>query len=262
MSKQVTYSVFTKEWKTMPLPQLGEFLKNLGVDGVEFPVRPGYQVEPDNVRDLPRAARQLGDCGIKICSVAGPTDEATIAACAEAGVPTIRTMAHIAPGENYLDAEARFQREYDALIPLLEEYGVQIGIQNHFGRFVANAVGLRRLTEKYDPKHIAVVWDACHEALDGGLPDLALDAVWSHLCMVNLKNGYWKRTTGPEAEYAQWSPYWTSGRHGLASWPAVADELKSRNFGGVICLCAEYSDHDAAERLIADDVAFFRSLFQ
>jgi sugar phosphate isomerase/epimerase len=261
MTEGIDFSVFTKPWQTLSLSQLGELIRDLGFDGIEFPVRPGYQVEPENVRDLPRAAKRLAEFGVKICSVAGPTDEATIAACAEAGVPTLRVMARIADGESYLDAEDRFRREYDVLVPLLDQYGVQLGVQNHCGRFVANAVGLMRLVHDYDPSHVGVVWDAAHEALEGGLPDLALDTAWSHLCMVNLKNAVRQRTSGPEAEVAQWKVYWTSGRQGLASWPRVAEELKARSFQGVVCLTAEYSDHDAVERLIAEDMAFARALF-
>jgi sugar phosphate isomerase/epimerase len=261
MTQGITYSVFTKPWPTLPLPQLGEFVQRLGFDGVELPLRPGYQVEPNHAQGLFRAARQLSEFDVKILSVAGPTDEATIAACAEAGVPTIRAMAKIGAEERYLEAEARLLREYDALVPLLDEYGVRLGLQNHCHRYVNQAIGLRRLVEKHAPQHIGVVWDAAHEALGGGPPDLALDAIWSHLCLVNLKNGFWRRTTGPEADCAQWSVYWTSGRHGLASWPRVAQELKSRDYDGVICLTAEYSARDAANHLIAEDLAFARSLF-
>jgi sugar phosphate isomerase/epimerase len=261
MSEKIAYSVFTKPWKTEPLTCLAEFVSELGFDGIELPVRPGFQVAPENVRrDLPIAAKKLAEFGLKIYSVAGPTDEATIIACAEAGVPVIRTMARIGD-EGYLEAEARLQRDYDALVPLLEKYGVTIGVQNHCNRFVANAVGLLRLIGKYDPKHIAAVWDPAHEALNGGLFDLALDAIWSHLCMVNLKNGLWKRTNGPEAEYAEWDTYWTSGRQGLASWRFAVGELRLRGYEGVVCLTAEYSDEEAVERLIAEDLATAKALF-
>jgi sugar phosphate isomerase/epimerase len=259
MSHQIGFAVFTKPWK-MPLDELGAFISGLGFDGIELPVRPGYQVEPETVSELPKAARVLGEHGVKIYSVAGPTDEATIAACAEAGVPIIRTMVRIGE-DGYLATEARTQREYDALIPLLDRYGVQIGVQNHCDRFVCNAMGIRHLIERYDPKHICAVWDAAHNALNGGDPELAIDIVWSHLRMVNLKNAIWLRTTGPEAEYVRWKHYWTSGRQGLASWPRVAAELKRRSYCGPICLTAEYSDHDAVDRLIAEDIAFARSLF-
>lgn len=262
MIGKVLFSVFTKPWRTLPLARLGEMVSGLGFDGIEFPLRPGYQVEPENVADLPRAAKRLAEFDVRILSVAGPTDEATIAACAEAGVPIIRVMARVNEGENYLDAEARFRREYDALVPLLDKYGVKLGVQNHCGRFVGNGVGLRRLIEKYDPAHIGAVWDAAHEALAGGPLDLALDTVWSHLCMVNLKNALWQRTNGPEAARAQWKIYWTSSRHGLASWSQVSAELKARNFEGIVCLTAEYSDREAVDRLIAADFAFTRSIFE
>ncbi len=258
---KISYSVFTKPWKNLSLEQLGEFVAGLGFDGIEFPVRPGYQVEPENVEKLPDAAKVLGKFGVKIFSVAGPTDEATIAACAEAGVPTIRVMAGINKEESYVEAEARYRKTYDALVPLLDKYGVQLGIQNHFGRFVANAVGLRQLVVAYDPRHIAIVWDAAHEALNGNSLDLALDVVWPYLCMVNLKNAYWKRANGPEAEVAAWRVHWTAGCHGQASWPNVVQDLKSRGYEGVVCLPAEYSDEAAVERLISQDIAFVRRLF-
>lgn len=89
----IRFSVFTKPWKTRPLEELGRFVHELGV---------------------------------RVFSVAGPTDEATIAACAESGVPTIRVM-------------------------------VAIGVQNHDGGFVCNAMGLRHLIAGYDPRRIQAV---------------------------------------------------------------------------------------------------------
>jgi sugar phosphate isomerase/epimerase len=197
---------------------------------------------------------------VRIASVAGPTDEATIAACAEAGVPTIRIMARIGEG-GYLATESQLRQTYDALLPLLEQYGVQIGVQNHCNRFVANAEGLRALIGDYDPTYVGAVWDAAHNALQGGEHEYAIEMIWSHLCMVNLKNAFWRRVNEPEAEVAEWQSYWTSGRQGLASWPRVASELQRRGYAGVVCLTAEYSDHDAVDRLVAEDLAFAKSLF-
>jgi len=257
----IVYTVFTKPWKR-PLPELGAFISGLGFDGIELPVRPEFQVEPGNVgTDLPKAAKLLGEFGVTISSVAGPKDEATIAACAEAGVPVIRVCENVGRDEDYLVAETRLQKEYDQLVPLLDKHGVTPGVQNHCDRCIAHALGLRHLIEKYDPKHVAAVWDPAHCALDGEIPELALDLVWSHLCMVNLKNALWQRQNGPEAEVAQWRHYWTSGRQGLCSWPKVVQELKKRDYQGVVCLTAEYSDHDAVDRLIAEDLVFAKSLF-
>lgn len=262
-SNPVAFSVFTKPWK-MPLLELAHFIHGLGFDGIELPVRPGYQVLPENVtRDLPPAVELLADHGLKVFSVTppgGPLGEPFIAACAEAGVPVIRVMAPIGE-DGYLVSVARLQREYDALLPLLDKHGVQLGVQNHCDRMVCNAMGLRHLIERYNPRLIGAVWDAAHNALNGEEPEMAIDIVWSHLCMVNLKNAFWRRVTGPEAKDVAWRPWWTTGAQGLASWPRVAAELRRRAYRGVVCLTAEYSDEASVDRLITQDIVFVRTLF-
>jgi sugar phosphate isomerase/epimerase len=68
----IRFSVFTKPWKTMPLPDLGEHVARLGFQGIELPVRPGFQVPPEKVGlGLPAAAKRLAEQGVRIESVAG-----------------------------------------------------------------------------------------------------------------------------------------------------------------------------------------------
>lgn len=258
-----TFAVFTKPWPTLSLEGLATHVRGLGFAAIELPVRPGFQVQPEGAaRDLPRAAAILGANGVRIASVAGPADEATIAACGASGVPFLRTMAPVAAHESYTQAEARIRSDLDRLLPALERYGVCLVVQNHCGRYVPNALGLRALLAGYDPQRVGAVWDAAHEALAGMPCELGLDVIWPHLRMVNLKNGYWQRTSGPEAPLATWRPYWTDGFHGLADWPRVASELRSRGYRGVVCLTAEYSDAAAVDRLIAADLAWARKLLE
>lgn len=255
------YTVFTKPWK-MPLADLGRFVRNLGFDGVELPVRSGFPVTPETVADgLPAAARTLGEFGLRIGSVAAEATEPVIAACGEAGVPIVRICVPIPPEKDYLTAIEDFQRQWDALVPALDRSGVALGIQNHCNRFITHAMHLHHAIGRYDPKHVCAVWDAAHNALQGEDVELALDVVWSHLRLVNLKNAYWRRVNGPEAEAARWKHYWTSGRHGLADWARVARALARRGYRGDLCLTAEYSDASVVDRLIAEDLAYARTLF-
>jgi len=259
---QVAFTVFTKPWK-LSLPDLAYHVAGLGFDGVELPVRPGYPVTPDNVEErLQEAVRILGDLGLRIASVAGPTDERTFSACQAAGVKVVRICAGVRSEELYLSGVERIQREFDALVPLLERYGVTLGLQNHYGNHdVCNAMGLRHLASKYDGKHIGLVWDAGHNGLEGEAPETAIDIVWSQLCMVNLKSGFWRRVNGPESEIAEWGAHWTTGRQGRANWSRVAAELRRREYRGAVCLTAEYTDESAVDRLIAEDISFARSLW-
>lgn len=261
MDGQLRFTVFTKPWR-MPIGELGAFVGRLGFTGVELPVRPGFQVEPEDVgRGLPEAAKILADRGVAIGSIAGPTDERTIAACAEAGVPVIRICVGIPKETDYFTAISEYRRQWDALVPLLDRHGVTLGIQNHCGRFLANAMGIHHAIAQYDPRHIAAVWDPAHCALVGEIDSLALDILWGRLCIVNLKNAIWRNSEGPEAAQAKWSVYWTSGRQGLADWSGVARLLRERGWSGDICLSAEYADHDSVDRLIAEDIAFAKLCF-
>src|SRR4051812_39878338 len=55
-----TWSVFTKPWREPQVGALGDLVAGMGFDAVELPVRPGYQVTPDEVSTaLPAAAREL-----------------------------------------------------------------------------------------------------------------------------------------------------------------------------------------------------------
>ncbi len=261
MSNSIKFSVFTKPWKKIPVPALGDMVHRLGFEGIELPVRLGFQVEPASIaRDLPVAHKQLQECGVGIFSVATtPTPEA-IRTCGKLGIPIIRVMVEIG-SDGYMATERRTQQEYQALVPLLRDAGVTLGVQNHNGNFVANAMGLRHLLEPFDPKIIGAVWDVAHNAINGESLDLAIDIIWSHLSMVNFKNAFWQRKNGPEADVAAWEVFWTSGRHGQASWPQVVTLLKQRGYAGVVCLPAEYTDEAAVDRLIAEDIAFAKSLF-
>jgi sugar phosphate isomerase/epimerase len=257
-------AVFVKPWKSLSLEELGAHLQHIGFDAIELPVRPGFACQPETIEEaLQRAVKILGDYGVAILNVTADLpldDERLYAACARAGVPMNRVMFRL--GENdYWAAEQTARQQLDLALPLCEQYNVQIGIQNHVGRYVGvHELGLHHLVRGYNPLHVGIIWDAAHNALAGMEPEPALEVVASHLCMVNLKNAFWQRINGPEAEVAEWKVYWTAGRHGLASWSRVVAKLKAMHYTGPICLTAEYSDPDRIDPLIVEDLAFARSL--
>lgn len=264
MNANQPLAVFVKPWKTLSLPELGEKLQGLGVQWIELPVRPGFACQPESIeQDLPHAANVLGDYGVRILNVAADLpldDERLYAACASAGVDLNRAMFR-RRDNTYWEAEAEARRSLDAALPLCARYGVRIGVQNHVGAFVAvHEFGLHHLLKDYDRRYVGAIWDAAHNALAGMEPEPALDVVQDMLFIVNLKNGYWRRISGPEAEVADWKVYWTGGRYGQANWPRVVAKLKAIGYTGSICLTAEYSDEHSVDRLIAEDLAFAHRL--
>jgi len=261
MNASVKFTVFSKSW-TQSLPEMGRRLRALGFDGVELPIRPGFQVEPHAIaRDLPLAVRILGDCGLRVGSVAAPTDVRTIEACANAGVPIIRTLVKVPHDGRYMDTMEKTLHEFNHLLPYLAQTGVKIGIQNHCHREVSSVMGIHYLVRRFDPKLVAAVLDVGHCGLAGETADLALDILWPYLCLVNFKNAFWKRIENPNSAVAEFDCHWTTGRDGMGHWPSFVAELNRRQYIGDICLSAEYSDAPRVEQLVADDLQFARALF-
>lgn len=260
------FALFVKPWKTLGLAELASHVKKLGFDLTELPVRPGFACQPENIeRDLPQAVRILAESGVEVLNVtvALPLqDERLYAACAAAGIRMNRVIFG-RNGLGYWEAEAQARRQLDAALPLCERYDVQIGIQNHYGGSVPiNSMGLYHLLHAYDPRYVGAIWDPAHNALMGEDPATGLEMVQSHLCVVNLKNAYWRLMSGPEAEVAEWQVYWTAGRQGRASWAQVAAKVKAMGYRGAICFSAEYSAEQEVDRLIVEDLAFAKRLWQ
>ncbi len=259
-------AIFTKPWKALDLRQLAEHIQALGFDMIELPVRPGFQVEPETIeRDLPAAVKLLGDHGIRVLNVTAALpfdDERLYSACAAAGVRMNRVM-FWQRDQDYWSAEGEARRQLDSALPFCQKYNVRIGIQNHSGKFVpVNEMGAYHLVKDYETRYVAAVWDPAHNALEGMDSDAALDVLAPYLCVVNLKNAYWRRVSGPEAEVAEWKIYWTSGAQGRASWPRVIAKLQAMNYQGPICFSAEYSDEERVDELIAKDLAFAQELLK
>ena len=260
------FTVFTKPYKD-EIYALGKRVAALGVDGIELPVRPGYPVTMDNAAtELPKAAKTLREeSGISIESIAPnfTSDGAELTprlfeACGKAGVPIIRVCPTPRDGESYPDAEKRWQKLFLGMASALESNNVAIGIQNHSGRNVpVHAFGLRSLLAPLPSKSIGAVWDAAHNALEGEGIGFALDLIYGpHFKMLNLKNGYKKRS-----DDGKWKTFWCKGDEGLSDWKAVAENLKKRGFNGVVCLTAEYSEPGGPEKHLAADIAYAKRLF-
>lgn len=264
MNQKNSLSVFTKQWRQESVAELGQLVSAMGVDGIEYPLREGYQVDLDKAeQELPLFVDQLSAFGLRVYSVAvtGSLEEQHFAASARAGIPLLRVMFRAPRDVPYEESERRAREQLDEAAVWAEQYGVRVGVQNHCNHFLPQSTGgMLHLLQNYDPRLICGIWDAGHNGLHGEAPALALPMIKSHLGMVNLKNAIWLRTNGPEAAVAQWRPYWTSGRHGLTSWPEVITMLRKLNYDGVICICNEYSDETYAEQSLQEDIAFVKSL--
>jgi len=257
----IKLAVFTKPWSDS-IEAVADRMAALGVQGIELPIRPGYQVAPENVAStLPNAVKVLESRGLEIASVAAPLDDAIISACGDNGVTLVRSMVSVdLKKAGYAQTIAQHRARWDELIPLLDRTKVSIGVQNHSGSAIGSAIGLFHVMERYDPRHVCAILDMAHCGVAGEPIDLSVDLLWDRMPnLVNFKNAYRERVNGPEEAEAVYRTHWTTGRHGAYSWSELVSELRRRNFQGWFVLPGEYSDPKGQPQRMGDDVLPFLS---
>ncbi|MDD4796594.1 MAG: sugar phosphate isomerase/epimerase [Eubacteriales bacterium] len=270
------FSVFTKPWKTQPLPELAQRVADMGFDGVEYPLREGYQVQPsDGARGIVNLCAALGNYGVKVTSMAAGIDvyaaeghgevvgvnEPLLDGCAQAGVPIVRICQSLNKALGFHENMDALRRRYDEILPYCEKYGVTLGVQMHYGAAdITCSYDTYLLLKDYDPRYIAAVWDAGHSGLAGESPRYALDCLWRHLCMVNFKAAFWHRTNAGAP--AQWDARWVTGKEGMGSWAEAVAYLRARGYTGTVCLPAEYSDEANVQDYARQDLAYLKELFE
>lgn len=258
------YSVFTKPWRDLSVPDLIRTVHDLGYNAIEFPLRDGFQVTPDQAREkLPQFARQLKDAGIRLDDVASTPEEHIFDACANAGVPMIRVMFNPPQGD-YAGQEAEYLRTVESWLPLCEKYGVKVGVQMHHGRGAMTSADLMRVVGRFDARYVGAIWDAAHSGLAGEDPEQAIDVCWSHLCLVNFKNARYQML-GRDADGAMvFKAYFCPGSDGQCSWPRAVAHLKAKGYQGTWCMPAEYTGLSKEDEILYTkrDLAWLKTLVE
>lgn len=257
------YSVFTKPWKTQSISTLAEIVSAFGANAIEYPLREGYQVDLSSPKDgLVSLCKELKKHDIAVTSVAADPSEEHFEACQAAGVPLIRIMKNFSIENGFWSGMDTAKKEIEKLLPLCEQYGVQIGIQHHYGTGIFNSMEMYWLVKDFDPQYVGAIWDAAHSALSGEDPRQGLDIVWDHLCLVNFKTAYYRMNSGPEAIPAVFEPYFTTAHYGNTSWETIVSYLAKRRYQGVFCMPAEYTNIGKTEELFKQDITYLQSLIQ
>jgi len=264
-SSLADYSVFTKPWSKVPVPELIRIVRDLGYNAIEFPLRDGAQVSPAEAEaKLPGLVRDLKDAGIRIDDVASSPVEPVFAACAASGIPMIRVMYSPPARAEYIAEEGKYLKEVESWTQLCEKYGVKIGLQMHCGTGACNTAEMMRIVSRFDPKHIGAIWDAGHSGLAGEECEQAIDIAWSHLSLVNFKNARYQMAGRAADGSALFRAYFCPGADGQCSWPRAVEHLKKRGYKGTWCMPAEYDALNAEDEIAyaKRDLAWLKSLVE
>ena len=258
------YVYFTKMLQTLDLAGLAAFFKEVGLDGADLAVRPGYPVNPDNaLTELPRAAKVFKDEGLLIGLVTAPTTlndpenagaRTLFEACGKAGVPAIK-IGYFPYQGNFDIALSDARKRLPGFARLAAKTGVRACYHTHSGNNLgSNAAGLRLLLQDLDPHHVGAFLDTGHTAVGGAPIRMELDMVRPWLSLVAIKDMAWAK------QKQGWAYHVVPAGEGIVRWNDVGQGLKESRFNGTVSLHGEYECKDLVERkqLAKQELALLR----
>ena len=246
------YVYFTKMLKELDVRGLIDFCKEVGLDGVDLAVRPGYPVNPDNVATaLPEAARAFTGAGLTIGLVSAETNlndaesktaKSLFAACGAAAVPALK-IGYFPYKPPLEDALKSARVRLAGFAKLAEKTKVKACCHTHSGMYLGNnAASLRLLLQDLDPHHVGAFLDTGHTAVNGGPFPLEMDLLRPWVTLIAIKDMLWTQDKGV------WNYHVVPAGDGIVRWTLVGQAVKAAKFNGTISVHGEYETKSLAER--------------
>ena len=244
-AKRFPLVAFSKPFQSLSHDDCADFVADVGWDGIECPVRPKGQIEPEAAADeLPALVAALKGRGkaihlgtTNITSVDTPHAERVLRALAAAGVKRYRMGYWRYSNKTPMARQhAEIRAQLKELAALNAELGLQAGYQNHSGRQYVGAPiwDIFDILKDLDARQAGMIFDIGHATVEGGYSwPIEARLVQSHLTAVYVKDFTWGRT--PKGWKAQWCPL---GR-GMVD-RKFFDQLKAGDYRGPISQHHEY----------------------
>jgi sugar phosphate isomerase/epimerase len=236
---------FTKPFQNLDAEQTADTITEIGWDGIECPVRPQGQIEPERAADeLPKMIEALKKHGkeltivtTSILSATQPGAEKLLRLAANLGIKRYRLgFFSYNPKKTMPGQVQEYIAIFRDLAALNKEIGITGGIQNHSGEYFGAAIWDAWLALKdLDPHYLGNFFDIGHASIEGGLTwRNHARLMQPHFMTVSVKDFVWQKQPKGGAK-SEWVPL----GEGLLN-KDFFKWLKTTPFDGPISHHAEY----------------------
>ena len=238
---------FTKHLQGLPYDEIASLAVEMGVNGIEAPIRPKGHIEPEAVEtELPKFVEALKKQGLNLSIMTSGINEVSAAQHTEKVLRTAAGLGIKRFRMSYFKYDLNkpiwpqlqdIKPKIKDLVQLCQEIGIQPLFQNHSGKdYVAAPVwDMYSIMREYDPKQFAFVFDILHATVEGG-------SAWP--INAKLTEGHWGAVYFKDFQWngrkSETCPLGTGQVN-----PAFAKMLVKNNFSGPISLHLEYLKGDA-----------------
>ncbi|MFT4691851.1 MAG: sugar phosphate isomerase/epimerase [Limisphaerales bacterium] len=267
-AKKRSYPIvaFAKPFQNLSFDDCADMVAEVGWDGIECPLRPKGQIEPQTAADklpelvaaLKKRGKQIHLAATGINSIRTPHAETALRAMAAAGIKRYRMAYWKYTNDKPIDKlHAEIRAELKDLVALNKELGLQAGYQNHSG---SNYVGapiwdMYTILKDFDPRQIGMIFDIGHATLEGGYSwPIEARLVQSHLSAVYVKDFKWGHT-----EKRGWRGNWCPLGQGMVNRKFFT-QLRKSDYAGPISQHHEYElgNHREMVKTMRDDLKVLR----
>ncbi len=237
---------FTKHLIGLSFDEVASVAAEVGVTGIEAPIRPGGHVEPERVEDeLPLLCEALKKQGLEMTILTSGVNQVSEEQRTEVLLRTAKACGVERFRMNYFkyDLEKPIWPQVEEigakikdLVQLCNEIGIQPLFQNHAGSNYAAAPiwDMYSIMRHYSPREFGFAFDIRHATVEGGMAwplDAAL--VYDHMGAAYFKDFAWVNGKAETVPLGQ----------GQVS-PKFAKMLVDRGFEGPVSLHVEYLKGD------------------
>jgi sugar phosphate isomerase/epimerase len=240
---------FTKHLQALSYDDIASVAAEVGVTGIEAPVRPRGHVEPERVEDdLPRLCDALKKQGLEMTIMTSGVNQVSDEQRTEAVLRTAKACGVERFRMSYFKYDLKQPiwpqlQEMGAkirdLVQLCKEIGIQPLFQNHAGsNYAAGPVwDMYSIMREYAPEDFGFAFDIRHATVEGGSSwPLEAALVYDHMGAIYFKDFVW------EDGKARMVPL----GEGQVS-PKFAMTMVERGYSGPISLHVEYLKGDAGD---------------
>ena len=255
---------FTKPFQTASAAETADIVAEIGWDGIECPVRPKGQIEPERVEDdLPKTVEALRKVGREVTLITtgikavNPLTEKVLRTASKLGIRRYRlAFWSYSPDRPIPDQIAEVRAASLDLAALNKELGICGGHQNHSGSncFGAPIWDIREAVKDCDPRYMGICFDIGHATIEGGLAwPIHARAMRPFYTAVFLKDFLWQK--GVKGWQPEWCPLGDGAVH-----PEFFRTLKKSGYTGPISQHHEYEVGAGAAmiRAMKKDLAVLR----
>ncbi len=252
--KRFSFIGFSKPFQSLSFQDTADVVAEIGWDGIECPVRPKGQIEPERAADeLPKLVGALRKNGLdltlmttRISRADEPHTETLLKTASGLGIKKYRM--------NYwkydrkrpvMDQLNEYKAYLKDLADMNRHYGIQGCYQNHSGKgYIGAAVwDIHYMIKDLDPKAMGVCFDIGHATVEGGYAwETHAQLMEPRYGVVYLKDFKWEKTD------KGWKSVWCPVGEGMVN-KVYFDRLRKSSYQGAISQHHEYPVGEGKEMI-------------